>query len=506
MKKFINFSLVAMGALAVACGTPELPTIDPPAPPAPVNPSDSTTTDEPIEVVNLIANPNFDEDVDLTLVAKEDMIPGQWHYLGGWNAESANVSQSDNRGVNGSRCLVITSTKGVDVMFGQVVKGLDPSKPYKATVRVKSPTISGGKGANICQEFLWAPSSAGMLTPDNQWHTETLEIDTPPSNGEVTICLRLGSTSADSKGEVYFDNVTLTENTDLYMRESEHCKMMVHKDLVSVSDVVIDEWLSNLDKVYECYVDLFSGRKPFSGRKMVFRSAMIDAWAYAGEPIQWHQNYISHALSQLTKGDWCFGIMHEMGHNFAPFMSGGTYTFDWNEELFANFRMYYALDQLNATVVTDASVPDGSGGYKTQEKTYVGKEIRALYKTDTSNCYDRVIAAGKTEEMGNALCYMLTETVEKYGWDLWKKTYDFLYKIPRDQSQEQTWSDWKRFNYLLEALNKFTPNGEDVRSAFSGGAAALRTIEGYLSKLNHGYAKDGLDNDLSKFDSYVSPR
>lgn len=505
MKKLLKtIPFFILASVVVACGSPELPLIDPPAPPTP-NGGGSTVEDE---AVNLIANANFEEDIDFTLVEIKDMVPGKWQYLGGWNTENAQVMQVDGYGVNNSRCLTIIGSKEVDVMVGQLVKGLDPTKPYKATVRVKSPAISGGKGANLCQEFVWAPASVGMLTSDNQWHTETLEIDSPPSNGEVTICVRLGNTAAATRGEAYFDNVTLTENRDLYMRESEHCKMMVDKELVSVSDAVIDEWLAKLDRVYECYVELFSGRKPFSGRKFIFRSGVINAWAYAGEPIQWNRDYISQALTQLTKGDWCFGIMHEMGHNFAPFMSSATYTFDWNEEIFANFRMYYALDKLNVTVVTDASVPDGNGGYKTQEKTYVGKEIRALYKSETTNCYDRIIAQGKTQEMGNALCYMLTETVEKYGWDLWIKTYDFLYKIPRNQQQESDWSDWKRFNYLLEALNKFTPDGSDVRSAFSGGTRALNVVEGYLKNLNHGNVVTDrtLDNDLTQYDTYISPR
>ena len=54
--------------------------------------------------------------------------------------------------------------------------------------------------------------------------------------------------------------------------------------------------------------------------------------------------------------------------------------------------------------------------------------------------------------------------------------------------------------------NKFTPDGSDVRSAFSGGSPALATVKGYLSKVNHGNAKDGLDNDLTKYDEYISPR
>ena len=458
------------------------------------------------EIKTLVANPNFEEDIDFEKVEKA--VVGKWSYLGGWNSSFAEVKQVAGAGVDGSRGLALLGNKGygVDVMVGQVIQGLDPSKPYKATVQVRSSNIWGGKGANICHEYVWAPASDGMLTPDNQWHTETLYIDSVPESGEVTICLRLGNTASDSQGEAYFDNVEVKVNEDLYVRESNHCRLVVDKNLVSVSDNVIDGWLANLDKVYECYRDLFSGRVPFEGRKFVFRSSLIDAWAYAGEPILWHQDYISQSLERVAMGDWCFGILHEMGHNFAPYMSDATYTFDWNEELFANFRMYYAITQLGITIITDVNEPNGNGGYSYKLKTYVGDEIRALYKSDTNNCYDRIIGAGKSEEMGNALTYMLTEIVAKYGWDIWKKTFNYLYTLPRNQDQENQWSDWKRFNYLLDALNKFSPDGSDVRSAFSGGSAALAVVESYLSKLHYGYSADYvLDNNLGSYDQYVSP-
>ena len=147
---------------------------------------------------------------------------------------------------------------------------------------------------------------------------------------------------------------------------------MVDKKYVSISDSQIDEWLLKLDKVYEAYIELFSGRKPFEGKIVTLRSAAIDAWAYAGNPVQWNQDYISSALLNVGKGDWCFGIMHELGHNFAPYISNATYTFDWNEELFANFRMYYALEKLNAVVITDANILQPDGSTKTETKTYVG--------------------------------------------------------------------------------------------------------------------------------------
>ena len=50
MKKLVIFGVVALGALTMACGGgPDLPTIDPPAPPVPVNPSDSTNTEPEVE-------------------------------------------------------------------------------------------------------------------------------------------------------------------------------------------------------------------------------------------------------------------------------------------------------------------------------------------------------------------------------------------------------------------------------------------------------------------------
>ena len=33
-----------------------------------------------------------------------------------------------------------------------------------------------------------------------------------------------------------------------------------------ISDQLIDEWLANMDDVYECYKELFRGKVPFDGK------------------------------------------------------------------------------------------------------------------------------------------------------------------------------------------------------------------------------------------------
>ena len=43
----------------------------------------------------------------------------------------------------------------------------------------------------------------------------------------------------------------------------------------------------------------------------------------------------------LQHDDWCFGILHEIGHVF----NIGDTSWNWNDEMFANFRMHYALEK-----------------------------------------------------------------------------------------------------------------------------------------------------------------
>ena len=244
---------------------------------------------------------------------------------------------------------------------------------------------------------------------------------------------------------------------------------MCDKKYVSVSEEVIGDWLSKLDKVYDSYVELFSGRKPFGGKKIRIRSCSIDAWAYAGNPIQWNEDYISETLMSVKKGDWCFGLMHEIGHDFAPgnfteFQA--TYAFDFNEEVMANWRMYYALEKLDGVVYNDG-------------KTYVGKDIVSLYKSDTSNSYDKIILAGRAEEMGNALTYCLWRIRNAYGWQVWIDTWDEIYKTRRNATAEDSMNQWQKFDYLLTMLSKHTPDGQDVRETFPEGELDL--VKKYLS-------------------------
>lgn len=480
-----------------------------------VNPDDADKDkkgqeDAPV-AVNLLKNWNMEEDLDLTIDRSDKTVNDQgWHYIGNWDANgnggydpAIRLKQDPKRGIDGSRCAVILSPDvNVDCGFYQVVRGLTPGEPYKATARIKTEGISGSGGAHISLDYLWAPTSKSVKGTQD-WTTVTLEFE--PSADTVVLALRMGNSAADVRGVAYFDNVTLTYNTDLYQRESPagHLKLVIDKRFLSVSDQVIDTWLGHLDSVYEAYVDLFSGRRPHHEKTISIRSARISAWAFAGNPIQWNENYIEQSLIKVSKGDWCFGLMHEMGHDFAPghFFDEGKessslfYDWIWNEEVFANFRMYYALCTVEGCTILQDGVYDTDeyGRYITDEvgnkisvqKEYKGHDIIKMYKTDSSNCYDLTIASGNAVEMGNGICYVLAVIADTFGWQLWKDTYDELYKLKRGYKTFD--NDWQRIQFLFEHLDQHIPSGSKYSSVWDlFNKHDIETIQKYYESVSNG--------------------
>lgn len=378
---------------------------------------------------SLIVNGDMEDDIsmDLSTIA----VSGVWSYIGGWNAKAAIVEQKENSGVNNSRCLaIIALDEDTDVMFAQKVTGLKSGGYYKASAKVKTDMIDGGMGANLCLDYLWAPTSGALTGSHSKWQDLVLEIDDVPENGEIILCLRLGNTAAASRGLAYFDDVVLKENQDLYIRTSKHFRLVVSQDLVPISDQLIDEWLANMDDVYECYKELFRGKVPFDGKIISIRSKEIDAWAYAGNPIQWNKNYIYESLQTIRRGDWCFGILHEIGHVF----NIGDTSWNWNDEMFANFRMHYALEKNNGKVYMD-----GRNG----KQVFTGGEILDMYKID----YENTIG---TKVNDNGIHYMLARMAASITWEPYKKTFNYLRKNGGSGTNK-----YDKFVYFVNILNRF---------------------------------------------------
>ena len=93
--------------------------------------------------------------------------------------------------------------------------------------------------------------------------------------------------------------------------------------------------------------------------------------------------------------------MHELGHVF----NLGNSSWNWNDEMFANFRMQYGLEQNQGKVWMD-------------ERVYTGREILDMYKKD----YDNTVY---TQVNDNGIHYMLGRLAGPggIGWEPFKAAF-----------------------------------------------------------------------------------
>lgn len=385
-----------------------------------------------------IPNGDFEDEVDFT------GEKGVWKKGNAWYTSRATFSYEKSGGVGNSACIKISCVKGTDTTDApavQTISGLSIGVPYELSADIKTQGVEKGRGGNI-GIFEWSGFIASAAyTGTNGWSNRKVLF--VPETEEVEICCRLGFWGGDSRGTVWFDNVKLETPSDIYTRQSEHVILYIYQDLVKVSNSVIDEWLGDLDKAYEAYCELFDFFKPFDGKKMPILSNMVSAWAIAGYPIQWNPNYITSTLNDVaTHDDTVFGILHEMGHNFGPdnYKTGaydsGNDSWNWNEELFANFRMYYALDKYDLRIFTD-------------DKVFVGTAISDKYSKDAASSW-----ANNKDLDGAGMMGPLCQMVAEVGWEPFKKAFKELYNMDPNISCGTT--KWEKIKYFLDTVSKYT--------------------------------------------------
>ena len=205
------------------------------------------------------------------------------------------------------------------------------------------------------------------------------------------------------------------------------------------------------------------GAKPYEDRKLAIQTTKgiyAGYWAVAGYPIIWSANYsiVEEALSQIDQyDDWCFGILHEIGHVF----NIGDSSWNWNDEMFANIRMHYALEKNSGKVYMN-----GRKG----KQIFTGNEILDMYKID----YEKTIG---TKVNDNGIHYMLIRMAEQITWEPYKKTFDYLRKNGGTGGNK-----YQKFTYFINTLNKFvkkTNPDADVWNYFS--ETELKSIKEQLN-------------------------
>ena len=353
-------------------------------------------------------------------------------------------------GKDGSRCVKITSSEKDAVRITRHLTGLAPNTFYRITAKVKTQDVEEGRGAVLYLDVLDKDSeqpwnASKFLYGTNDWQEVYMDF-VSDSKGETYVSCGLGFpggtyNGGKAKGTVWYDDVTIapTPKNALFIRESKHVVLAVDPKHITVEEKVVDEWLQALDKAYESYEELL-GVTPYNGRKIrILTSPGLEPgyWALAGNPILWNDNVDVKGLLEKFKShkDWGFGILHEIGHTFSArtAVGKGYGAWNWNDEIFANFRMSYALDKWEAVI--------------SQNTFYMGDNI-AYYK----RAYKNSIKKGNLDS-GDAIHYTLMRIAEIYGWEVYKKAFHELYRTP-DNELGKFNNNYDKFVCLMKFLSK----------------------------------------------------
>ena len=366
------------------------------------------------------------------------------------------VNWNPQTGIGDCEYLKIESEDESDVLFYQTLN-LKPGHVYRISAEYKTTDVTGTHGAAIWLKDTWINSAIKNGTTD--WQKYSLVFLTP-ENGRADIAFRLWASS----GAAHFRNPEI-ELLDFHSVSSEYLTFRVDKKhLADIRPETVADWLANMDRVYEKYVELI-GKKPYDGKRITILGVEQYpwGWAVAGNPIIWYDRFIPSELANIQeKGDWSFGIMHEIAHNFNASdgyaIKGCNENWNWNEEMFANFRMYYAVETLN-------------GAFLQRNKLYRGDEAKYFYKTDVGDSYDKLFPEGKFGH--DALMYTFIRIKDEIGWEPFKKTFARAY----DHKTEFV-CDWDKFNYFLDLLSEYA--SFDVRATYLDGE--LETVRRHLQK------------------------
>lgn len=385
---------------------------------------------------------------------------GSWTLvLDGEVPEGAAAFWRQEEGMDGGGCVFISSPERAQVSVCHDVEGLDPERIYRVSAFLKTSGVSEGRGAvltveteNTDQEW----NASEFCYGDSDWKKVYVDF-VPAATGKAQIRCRLGDhggtyNGGTAHGKVWWDCISLREilPEELCIREGKHIRLALDTDKVCVSDSTLDSWLANLDSVYESYSRLVGGT-PFNGSRItILTTPGVEAgyWALAGNPILWnnHVGIDKSLLSTRDNGDWNFGVMHEIGHTFSgycrPDGSRTNSTWNWNDEIFANFRMSYALEDCGGRM--------GQCGV-----FYTGAENMDYYKI----AYDETIGAGVAKNNGDALHYTFMRIARKYGWKVYEEAFRLLYALEEDETAMLK-TDYDKFCFFLSYVSKAA--GEDV--------------------------------------------
>ncbi|MHC4930706.1 MAG: NPCBM/NEW2 domain-containing protein [Planctomycetota bacterium] len=172
-------------------------------------------------------------------------------------------------------------------------------------------------------------------------------------------------------------------------------------------------WVAKLDRIYEAYADLV-GAAPFGGKKITILAVekYPGGWAVSGNPIQWHRRHVVPTFkNSVNKGDWSFGIAHEISHDFDL-----DDRWNWASALVCNFKMDYAFEKTKAVVFFQDRICD----YADPESPRVTDVYRSNEAKLGYGAGCRMLHGGWGKD---AYHHKLTEVVDEIGWEPFRQVF-----------------------------------------------------------------------------------
>ena len=454
---------------------------------------------------NLIKN----GDIEL----KENGSVANWSFAQGEEEPQSSYTPVGG-GIERSTALYIELTEEENyATYTQEIQ-LEPNTRYIFKGYVASTNIegSGEKGAG-----LYVDGAAQILTNVEQtkgssyYQLHQLEFITS-ENGKVKLQCRLGDRNNKVKGRAFFDNLTLEKNNGVNVNEGKNVVLQFDdKYLTNVTQNDYDNFLNSLDVVYDKYIELLGGYKPFGGRKITitpnYDSNFDAGYAWSGNPVRIMASANDVVYDYATQGNWSFGLLHELGHNFDYNKNECWSAWNFDCEMMANFKMAYVLEKLSEDGY-DAKVrfTREQNNVVIEEMTYNGAEIIDYYKTGLSNSsgsYDKCFAIKNGKYSGDSLEYLLLNIKNKFGWDLYIKTFS---QYMENESTICPKYDIQKLDKFIQLLQQnYNPNGKEIYNEFNEVGLDYIRFVFELNKVREKLNREGkVDIYTQTFNKYMS--
>jgi len=257
-------------------------------------------------------------------------------------------------------------------------------------------------------------------------------------------------------------------------------------------------WRNRMQTTFDDLHRLSGWQSSFSGVRteiQTTRYRIPNLWGQSGNPILINRTFVPQLINQINqRGDWSFGVMHELSHNFDSWR----WTFD--HEFFANFKMAYVVDRNNATIFA------GYTGF------YTGlAQLRQYYRAD-ANASGGGLSHTEAMRRGvyhhDALTYTFLRIQQSIGWEPFRQTFRHFHDM---SGSHVPLSNIEKLNYFISRLSDYS--GQDVFGMFNANERAiyerhfngqLRYASNLMSVVTFRYTSSGHTDGLPPVDHSIN--